>query len=129
MTTSDTGFDDRLAPRRARRVLWAVAIPLLLVIVTFSGWLVLDGLQHERKLQALCISVLAVMAVLLWVRVVRARWLLLQVQIFAPSSASEETGVWGVGGPGMRTPGATGIYTVLPDNARIDQPGNGPRPR
>jgi hypothetical protein len=122
MSTSDGGFDGRAGPQRARRVLWALAIPSLLVIVVVSGWLVLDGLQHERKLQALGIGVLAVMAVLLWLRVVRARWLMLQVQTYAPASASEETGVWGVGGPGMRNPGATGINATLPRARRIDPP-------
>jgi hypothetical protein len=125
MDTSDEGFDERQGPRRARWVLWVLSIASLLVILLLSGWMVLDGLQHQRKLQALCISALAVMAVLLWLRLVRARWLRLR----APTAAIEETGIWGVGGPGMRTPGATGIYKALPGGERIDQPGNGPRTR
>ena len=122
MSTPNPGFNERMGPTRGRQLLLLLAIVSLLVIVAVSGWLVLDGLQHERKLQALGIGVLAVMAVLLWLRVVRARWLMLQVQTYAPASASEETGVWGVGGPGMRNPGATGINATLPRARRIDPP-------
>jgi hypothetical protein len=40
---------------------------------------------------------------------------------------SEETGVWGVGGPGMRTPGATGVYGALSDD-NSDRPGKRNKP-
>jgi hypothetical protein len=108
-------------------MLLVLAVLSLLVILTISGYLVLDGLRHGRKLQTLGIAVLALMAILLWLRVVHARWQLLRVHTFPPA-ASEETGIWGVGGPGMRMPGATGIYTALP-GGRIDPPVDGPRPR
>jgi hypothetical protein len=121
MSTPNQGFAERWGPQRARRVLLVLAILSLLIIVAVSALLVLDGLRHERKLQAIGTAVLALMAIVLWLRVVRTRWLSLQVQTFAPPYPTEETGVWGVGGPGMRTPGATGIYTAIPRND-IDKP-------
>lgn len=130
MTTPNPGFDERMGPKRGRLLLLALAILSLLVIVTVSAWLVLDGLRHDRSVQAIGIGVLGLMAILLWMRIVRTRWLLLQVQNYVPPFASEETGVWGVGGPGMRTPGATGIYTALQGGNRVDSaPGEKPRPR
>ncbi|HWW21807.1 MAG TPA: hypothetical protein VNZ06_13485 [Steroidobacteraceae bacterium] len=130
MSTPNRGFDERMGPRRGRALLLVLAVLSLLVIVTVSAWLVLDGLRHERSIQSIGIGVLSLMAILLWLRIVRARWLSLQVQTYVAPSASEETGVWGVGGPGMRTPGATGIYTALQGGGRIDDPpGEGPRPR
>jgi hypothetical protein len=129
MSTPNQGFDERMGPQRGRQLLLVLAVLSLLVIVTVSTWLVLDGLRHQRNIQAIGIGVLGLMAILLWLRIVRTRWLMLQVQTYAPPSASEETGVWGVGGPGMRTPGATGIYTALQGGNRIDQPGDRRRPR
>jgi hypothetical protein len=114
MATPNRGLAERFGPQRARQVLLALAILSLLIIVAVSSLLVLDGLRHERKLQALGIAALALMAIVLWLRALRTRWLSLQIQTLAPPYANEETGVWGVGGPGMRTPGATGIYTKLP---------------
>jgi hypothetical protein len=127
MNTPNRGFDERMGPQRGRQLLLVLAILSLLAILTVSALLLLDGLRHERKLQALGIGVLALMAVVLWLRVVRARWLSLRVQTYPPS-ASEETGVWGVGGPGMRTPGATGIYTALQGGPIEQNPNGGHRP-
>jgi hypothetical protein len=118
-----------MGPQRGRQVLLVLAILSLLAIVAVGALLVLDGLRHERKLQAMGIGLLAIMAIVLWLRVVRARWLSLQIETYVPPSASEETGIWGVGGPGMRTPGSTGIYTAL-QGGRSDQPsGEGRYPR
>jgi hypothetical protein len=130
MSTPNPGFNERMGPTRGRQLLLLLAIVSLLVIVAVSGWLVLDGLRHERGVQAIGIGVLGVMAILLWLRIVRTRWLMLQVQTYLPPAASEETGVWGVGGPGMRTPGATGIYTALQGGDRADKnPGDVRRQR
>jgi hypothetical protein len=129
MVTPNRGFDERMGPQRGRQLLLVLAILSLLLIVAVSALLVLDGLRHERKLQALGIGLLGVMAIVLWLRVVHGRWLSLQVQTYVPPSASEETGVWGVGGPGMRTPGATGIYTALPGGGIDQNPSDRHRPR
>jgi|HubBroStandDraft_4_1064222.scaffolds.fasta_scaffold353336_2 hypothetical protein len=118
-----------MGPRRGRQVLLVLAILSLLVIVAVSALLVLDGLRHDRKLQALGICLLGVMAIVLWLRVVRARWLSLQIETYAPPSASEETGIWGVGGPSMRTPGSTGIYTALQGGRTDQNSGDGRRTR
>jgi hypothetical protein len=113
MNTPDRGLTERWGPRRAKQVLLVLALLSLLIIVGAGALLVLDALRSERKLQAAAIAVLAVMAMVLWLRIVRNRWLSLQVQTLSPSPGNEETGVWGVGGPGMRTPGATGIYGAI----------------
>jgi len=114
MHTREQGRYERWGARRSKQILLLVALLSLLIIMAAGGLLVLDAMRGERWMQAAGIGVLAVMAVLLWLRIVRDRWLLLQVQTLSASASSEETGVWGVGGPGMRTPGATGIYGPLP---------------
>jgi hypothetical protein len=127
MKTPDQGLTERLGPRRAKQALLVLAVLSLLIIVGAGVVLVLDALRDERRLQAAAIAVLAVMAILLWLRIVRNRWLSLQIQTLSPPAASEETGVWGVGGPGMRTPGATGIYGAISGRRFDDDPGDPPR--
>lgn len=100
--------------RRAKQLVLTLALLSLVLIVAVSAYLVFDALRTEREIQAGAITVLAIMAVLLWMRIVRSRWASLQVQTVAAPPGNEETGVWGVGGPGMRTPGATGIYGPIP---------------
>jgi hypothetical protein len=127
MNAPHQGFNERWGPRRAKQVLLVLAVLSLLIILSAGVLLVLDALRDERKLQAAAIAVLAVMAIVLWLRIVRNRWLSLQVQTLSPPPGTEETGVWGVGGPGMRTPGATGIYGVIPGHRIDENPGDPPK--
>jgi hypothetical protein len=41
---------------------------------------------------------------------------------------SEDTGIWGVGGPGMRTPGTTGLTRMLRDRRRAPNGEDGDNP-
>lgn len=120
--------DGHWGPRRSKQLLLLAAVVSLLIILATGALLELDALRAERWIQGTGIGVLAIMAVLLWVRIVRDRWLSLQVQSLGPVPASEETGVWGVGGPGMRSPGATGIYGPFSNETRENRPGKGDRP-
>jgi len=50
-------------------------------------------------------------------RVLRAQWAGLRVA-GGSGQDNEDTGIWGVGGPGMRTPGTTGLSRIIPDRRR-----------
>jgi hypothetical protein len=114
MDTRNQGLIERWGPRRAKQVVLTLALLSLALIVGVSAYPVFDALRHDRVIQAVAITVLAIMALLLWLRIVRSRWASLHVQTFDAAPGNDETGVWGVGGPGMRTPGATGIYGPFP---------------
>lgn len=101
--------------RRARQTLFVLALLSLLLIVGAGAALVFDAVRGDRTTQAIAIAVLALMAMFSWLRIVRRRWQLLRPAPFAAAPGSDETGVWGVGGPGMRSPGATGLFPALPD--------------
>jgi hypothetical protein len=128
MSTPNPVFGEPAELKRGRQMVLVLATVSLLVIGIIGALLVIDGLRHERKLQALAIAVFALMAALLCVRIARTRWLSLQVSSVASPSASEETGIWGVGGPGMRTPGATGIFTPIPGGRMDEGPNEAHRP-
>jgi len=98
-------------PRRARQLLVAATLLYVVLLIAAAALLLRQGQPWVR---AGLIGVLALIALWLWARVLRIQWARLRVQSPDPSAASEDTGIWGVGGPGMRTPGTTGLSRILP---------------
>jgi hypothetical protein len=114
-----------MAPSDSRLVQWfglrgaRVAIVLsgflyFLLIVGGGALIVVDGLQAGRRVQAVFIGALALLAFVLWVRIVLTTWRSLRADAEElPAVSADETGIWGVGGPAMREPGSTGIMRGL----------------
>ena len=114
-----------MAPSDSRLVQWfglrgaRVAIVLsgflyFLLIVGGGALIVVDGLQAGRRVQAVFIGALALLAFVLWVRIVMTNWRALKAEAEQlPAARMDETGVWGVGGPAMREPGSTGVVRTL----------------
>jgi hypothetical protein len=128
----DTRRDDFMASharRGGRLTLLIVAVLSLLVIVGLGATLLLDALHSGRRPQALAIVVLSGIALLLGLRFVQQRWWLLRMTAALPPPASEETGIWGVGGPGMRMPGTTQMFGPSPGRRSTDQFGEDPKSR
>jgi hypothetical protein len=72
------------------------------------------ALHEDRWSRAGLIIVVTLVALVLWIRIWAINWRSLQMDW--PPIRPEETGIWGVGGPGIRQPGATGVFP----RARID---------
>jgi len=108
--------------RRGARLAIVISGLLYFVMIVGAGALVLiDGVQGGRWLRALVIGGLAVIAFVLWVRIVIANWRALR-RAHESLAAPEDTGIWGVGGPAMREPGNTGIvHTLRPPRADRDE--------
>ena len=119
---------ERWGPRRARQALVLATLLYLLVVIGIVALLLTHGLPWERKLRAGVISLLALVALLLWLRVLRRQWLQLRVVSGGARQDSEDTGIWGVGGPGMRTPGTTGLTRILRDRRRAPEGEEGDNP-
>lgn len=105
---------ERWGPRRARQALVLATVLYVAMMIAVAGLLVSQGLPWERRLRAGLIGILALIALWLWMRVLRAQWARLRVVTEGSGQESEDTGIWGVGGPGMRTPGTTGLSRILP---------------
>ena len=118
---ADTTRDSR---RTRRRHLWMLLLSLLMLLFigVVGALLMIDALSGDRRLAASATGVLSLIALWLWMRVVRNRWLLLRLQSVPVVPSSEETGIWGVGGPGMRNPTVTGIYGPFPGRRSTDHP-------
>ena len=105
---------ERWGPRRARQALVLATVLYLAMMVAAAALLLRQGEPWERKLRAGLIGVLGLIALWLWVRVLRIQWARLRIETQGSGADSEDTGIWGVGGPGMRTPGTTGLTRILP---------------
>ncbi len=103
-----------LGPAGARRA-WILIGALYVALVAAGGALMLVRALHEdRWSRAGLIIVVTLVALVLWIRIWAINWRSLQMDW--PPIRPEETGIWGVGGPGIRQPGATGVFP----RARID---------
>jgi len=84
--------------------------------------MILHALRADQWLQVSLIAAVALLALLVWLRIWIINWRSLQMDW--PPIRPEDTGVWGVGGPGIRQPGATGVFP----KAKIvedEEPGGG----
>jgi hypothetical protein len=111
---------ERWGPRRARLVLVLATVVYVAMMLVTAALLVRQSEPWERKLRAGLIAILALIALWLWVRIVRTQWARLRVVTEGSAADSEDTGIWGVGGPGMRTPGTTGVSRILPQRRAQD---------
>jgi protein-S-isoprenylcysteine O-methyltransferase Ste14 len=118
----------RWGPRRARQALVLATALYVLIVVAIAALLLSQGLPWERRVRAALISLLALIALWFWLRILRTQWARLRVVSGGATADSEDTGIWGVGGPGMRTPGSTGLTRMLRDRRRTPETEDGDNP-
>jgi len=122
------GLLERWGPRRARQALVLATLLYVGLVVALAALLLSQGVPWERRLRAGLISILALIALGLWLRLLRTQWARLRVVSGGATSDSEDTCIWGVGGPGMRTPGTTGLTRLLRDRRRAPNGEDGDNP-
>jgi len=106
----------------ARRA-WILIGVLYVALVAGSGVLILTrAVAEERWFRSSLIIVVTLVSLILWLRIWVINWRFLQMDW--PPIRTEETGVWGVGGPGIRQPGATGVFPRA-KVADDEEPGGG----
>jgi hypothetical protein len=110
---------ERCGPRRARLVLVIATALYVSVMIGAAVLLLRQGEAWERRLRIGLVALLALIALWLWMRLLHRQWLRLRVETPVAAPGSDDSGVWGVGGPGMRVPGNTGL-TRIPPRRRAD---------
>ena len=103
----------RWSARRARQGVVLAGVASGLLIVAAGILITLAARRSGRIAWAWTSGLLALAALWLWLRRVRARWAASREQSAAAASVQEDTEVWGVGGPNLRNPGATGVFRAL----------------
>jgi hypothetical protein len=109
--------------RSGARWIWLLVGFLYVGFVAGSSVvMIVHALRADRWPRAIVIAASALLALGVWLRIWLINWRSLQADW--PPLRPEDTGVWGVGGPGIRQPGATGIFptTKIPDD---EEPGGG----
>jgi hypothetical protein len=99
-------------PGGARIVLLAAAVLLVAVIAGCGAFIVVESLRQGMSWWALLAGVLDLLALGLWLRIARTQWRRLRALQGPLENAGEPTGIWGVGGPGVRVPGGTGKFRL-----------------
>jgi hypothetical protein len=127
MSTAEK-LKDWFGPAGARIVLLVAAVLLAAVIAGNGALIVTEALRAGLPLRALLFGVLALLALGLWLRMVRTRWRQLRALPASPDNAGEPTGIWGVGGPGVRVPGGTGNFRIDRRKAADDDTEGGTGP-
>lgn len=112
MTVPPNPLIEQLGPKRAKWLLALAAIVLIAIIVGFAGLILVDALQSGRRTWAGAIAALTVVAILLWLRIVWTQWVSLRIETNTVNVDNDDTGIWGVGGPNVRSPGATGMFKM-----------------
>ena len=101
-------------PRRGRQALIIATALYLALILGATVLLLRHADAWERWLRIGLIALLALVALWLWLRLLREQWARLRVDTQGTGPETDDSGVWGVGGPGMRVPGNTGLTRILP---------------
>lgn len=126
MSTAEK-LKDWFGPAGARIVLLVAAVLLAAVIVGYGALIVIEALRAGLAWRALLWGVLDLLALGLWLWMVRTCWRQLQT-LPAPPDSGEPTGIWGVGGPGVRVPGGTGKFRLDRRKAADDDTESGTGP-
>jgi len=116
---------ERFGPRGARL---ALAVSGVLFIGLVGGWSALQIMAAWHRGQVLKGAVLALLALVLLLvslRVMVLNWGATRASDERPvviPDGSEQTGIWGVGGPAMREPGSTGVWPARRIDRRYGDP-------
>ena len=88
----------------------------LVFMVLLGAWAVIETVatyQQGHPLRSALLAMAALLLLLLTWRVIAMNWRALDTSeqsTSAPPDGSDQTGIWGVGGPSMREPGSTGVW-------------------
>jgi hypothetical protein len=100
--------------RRAARLAWlAFAVAIMALIGAWAAVEVVAMMQAGHPLRGAALAMGAVFLMLLGLLVTAAQWRGTSrpgEPPILPPDGSDQTGIWGVGGPSMREPGSTGNW-------------------
>lgn len=121
--SSRTGVGSR---RRAVRLAWlAIAVAIMALIGAWAAVEVADLMQAGHPLRGAALAMGTMFLMLLGLLVAAAQWRDTPrsgERPILPPDGSDQTGIWGVGGPSMREPGTTGNWRAPRVDRRYENP-------
>ena len=116
---------ERFGSRWARLALIVAGIVFIALICGWAAVGVAGAWRAGHEFKALTDAAIALLLILLSVRIMAVNWRATRErgdQPAIPADGSEQTGVWGVGGPSMREPGSTGAWPLRGMDRRYENP-------
>ena len=105
----------RVGPRGVRLVLVSSGVVFMALMGAWAVSTVIAMYQSGHPLRGAFLAMAALLLLLLTLRVIALNWRAVGRLAEQPSAlpdGSDQTGIWGVGGPSMREPGTTGAWPV-----------------
>jgi len=116
---------ERFGPRGARLALAISGLLFMALIGTWSALQILAAWHRGQMLKGSLLGLLTVLLLLVSLRVLVVNWRATRAADERPMvipDGSEQTGIWGVGGPAMREPGSTGAWPIRQVDRRYGDP-------
>ena len=114
------------AGRRAVRLAWlSFAVAIMALIGAWAAVEVADMMQAGHPLRGAALAMGTMFLMLLGLLVGAAQWRgtgRSTERPILPADGSDQTGIWGVGGPSMREPGTTGNWRAPRVDRRYENP-------
>ena len=106
---------ERFGPRGARAALITSGVVFIALISWWAGVNVTAAWRAGHALRALTEALFSLFLLALSLRIMIVNWRATRAAEDRPvvlPDGTEQTGVWGVGGPSMREPGSTGAWPM-----------------
>src|SRR5882762_1352227 len=112
MSTEPHRILQRFGARGARVALLGTGAVFVALLGAWSAYEISAALRAGLALRGILIGLGSLLLLLVALRAMSLNWWVTRVSDppLAPPDVSEQTGIWGVGGPSMREPGTTGVY-------------------
>lgn len=126
MTDEFRSATDAGNQRGVRLALVSSAAVFILMLAILAAIQIVAMLEQGRTLNGLLLALAALLVLFFAGRVVAMNWHALHRAAQPPGivpDGSDQTGIWGVGGPSMREPGSTGVWPARRVDRRYEDSG------
>lgn len=113
----------RFGSRGARLALLTSGVAFMALIGIWAVIAVIAAWQAGHILRGVFLGLAALLLLLLSLRIMTVNWRATSAPAprpLLPADGSEQTGIWGVGGPSMREPGSTGDWPLRSVDRRYE---------
>ncbi len=111
-------------PRGVRLALVSSGVSFMALLGIWAVIEVVPMMERGHTLGGVLLALAALLLLLLAGRVIAINWRAIDASSRppgAPPDGNDQTGIWGVGGPSMREPGSTGVWTARNVDRRYEE--------
>ena len=116
---------ERFGQRGARLILMCTGVVFVALIAIWAAVSVAGAWRGGHELRGVAQGAVALLLVTLALRIMAVNWRATSPRPDSPvaiADGTDQSGVWGVGGPSMREPGSTGAWPMRGIDRRYEDP-------